>query len=159
VSATGTSLTINCASFVWHVSKNADFTVDDDRYYILKYCGSFMVSMDYARNRNNHWPNVDPLQLPYLLDFFCQVCVFINFDCIYIQLEISFTAVLIILIPFLCLGVGIATAYGLDTRDSIPGRDKIFLCSTASRPTLGPNHPPIQCEPQGDFPGNKEAGA
>jgi hypothetical protein len=40
--------------------------------------------------------------------------------------------------------VGRATGYGLDDRSSIPGRGKIFLCSTASRPALGPTQPLIQ---------------
>jgi hypothetical protein len=45
------------------------------------------------------------------------------------------------------LGGGIkpmATGYGLDGRGLILGRRKTFLCSTASRPALGPTHPPIQ---------------
>jgi hypothetical protein len=42
--------------------------------------------------------------------------------------------------------VGVAKGYGLDGRSSIPGRDKIFLL-IASRPTLGPSQPPIQCVP------------
>jgi hypothetical protein len=33
--------------------------------------------------------------------------------------------------------VGTATGYKLDGPGSIPGRDKIFFSSTASRPTLG----------------------
>jgi hypothetical protein len=33
--------------------------------------------------------------------------------------------------------VGIATSYGLDSQDSIPGKGKIFLF-TASRTNLGP---------------------
>jgi hypothetical protein len=65
-----------------------------------------MFSMDCAHNQVNHWPNVDPFQLPYLLDFFSQVCVFGNFVCIYI-LEINGAAVLIIWTPFIFLGVGI----------------------------------------------------
>jgi hypothetical protein len=32
--------------------------------------------------------------------------------------------------------VGIATGYGLEDRDSIPGRDKISLFATESRTTL-----------------------
>jgi hypothetical protein len=36
---------------------------------------------------------------------------------------------------------------------------KIFLFSTASRPTLGPTQPPIQWVTGGDFPGDKAAGA
>jgi hypothetical protein len=38
---------------------------------------------------------------------------------------------------------GIATAYGLDDRGSNPGKGKIFLLSTTSRPALGPNQSPI----------------
>jgi hypothetical protein len=34
--------------------------------------------------------------------------------------------------------VGIATGYRLDGRTSIPGRDKIFIFSIASRLALGP---------------------
>jgi hypothetical protein len=34
---------------------------------------------------------------------------------------------------------GIATGYEVDGRGSIPGRGKIFLFSTASRPVLGPS--------------------
>jgi hypothetical protein len=40
--------------------------------------------------------------------------------------------------------VVIVTGYGLDSRDAIPGRYKIFLFSIASRPCLGPTQPPIQ---------------
>jgi hypothetical protein len=43
--------------------------------------------------------------------------------------------------------VGIATGYLLDCRGSIPGRGKIFLLSTVSRPALGPTQPPIQWVP------------
>jgi hypothetical protein len=39
--------------------------------------------------------------------------------------------------------VGIATSYGLEGRGSNPGRGKIFLFSTASRPFLRPIEPPI----------------
>jgi len=34
------------------------------------------------------------------------------------------------------------TGYGLDSRDSVPGRGRDFHFST-SRPVLGPTHPPI----------------
>jgi hypothetical protein len=37
-----------------------------------------------------------------------------------------------------------ATGHGLDGRDSIPGRNKIFLFPIASRPALGPTQPPMQ---------------
>jgi hypothetical protein len=40
--------------------------------------------------------------------------------------------------------VGIATGYELDDRGSNPGRGKIFVLSTTSRPALGPTQPPIQ---------------
>jgi hypothetical protein len=40
--------------------------------------------------------------------------------------------------------VGMATGYGLDGRDSIPNRGKVFLFFTASRPALGPAQFPIQ---------------
>jgi hypothetical protein len=36
------------------------------------------------------------------------------------------------------------TGYGLEGRGLIPGRDKIFHFSRASRPDLGPIQPPIQ---------------
>jgi hypothetical protein len=34
--------------------------------------------------------------------------------------------------------------YELDGWGSIPGRGKIFLCSTVSKPAQGPTQPPIQ---------------
>jgi hypothetical protein len=40
--------------------------------------------------------------------------------------------------------VRIATGYGLNGGGSIPGRDTIFLFSTASKPALGFTQPPIQ---------------
>jgi hypothetical protein len=40
--------------------------------------------------------------------------------------------------------VGIATGYGLDGRGSNPGKAKIYLFSTASRPALGLTQTPIQ---------------
>jgi hypothetical protein len=40
------------------------------------------------------------------------------------------------------------TGYGVDGRDSIPGRGKIFLFSTASRQALEPSRPPIQRVPE-----------
>jgi hypothetical protein len=42
---------------------------------------------------------------------------------------------------------GIAAGYTLDDRGSISGRGKIFLCSTASRPALGPIQPHLQWIP------------
>jgi hypothetical protein len=45
--------------------------------------------------------------------------------------------------------VGIATGCGLDGRNSIPGRGKIFSFSTASIPALGTIQPPIQWVPLG----------
>jgi hypothetical protein len=43
--------------------------------------------------------------------------------------------------------VGIATGHRLDGWGSILDRDKIFLFSVASRPTLGPIQPPMQLVP------------
>jgi hypothetical protein len=40
--------------------------------------------------------------------------------------------------------VGIATGYGLEGRDSISRRGKIFIFSTESTLALGPTQPPIQ---------------
>jgi hypothetical protein len=37
-----------------------------------------------------------------------------------------------------------ATGYGLDDRDSIPNKGKVYLFSTGSRVVLGPNQPPLQ---------------
>jgi hypothetical protein len=48
---------------------------------------------------------------------------------------------------------GIATAYGLDVQDSIPGRS--FLFFTASRLALGPTQPPIQWVSEARSPGVK----
>jgi hypothetical protein len=50
------------------------------------------------------------------------------------------------LLPLIIL-VGIATGYGLDGLGSIPGRGKIFLFCTSSRPTLGSTKPPTQWIP------------
>jgi hypothetical protein len=44
----------------------------------------------------------------------------------------------------------IATGWGL-----IPGRGKILLFSTASRPALGPTQPPIRWVPEAIYPGVK----
>jgi hypothetical protein len=43
-------------------------------------------------------------------------------------------------------------------RSSSPGRVKIFLFSTASRPVLGPTQPPIQWVPGAVPPGVKRQG-
>jgi hypothetical protein len=48
--------------------------------------------------------------------------------------------------------------YGLDGQGSIPGRGKIFLFSTASRPVLGPTQPPIQWIPVVISPGVEQPG-
>jgi hypothetical protein len=39
--------------------------------------------------------------------------------------------------------LGVATGYGLDDHDSIPGLQEMFLCCTASRPALGLTEPPM----------------
>jgi hypothetical protein len=44
-------------------------------------------------------------------------------------------------------------------RSSSPGRGKISLLSTASRPVLGPTQPPIQWVPGAVTPGGKATGA
>jgi hypothetical protein len=54
--------------------------------------------------------------------------------------------------------VGIATGYRLDSRGSIPGRNKNFLLFTSSRPALGPTQPPIQWAPEDLSPGVKRPG-
>jgi hypothetical protein len=54
--------------------------------------------------------------------------------------------------------VGIATGYGLDGRGSNPGRGKIFLFSTASRPALRPTQPLIQWVLEALSPGVKRPG-
>jgi hypothetical protein len=57
------------------------------------------------------------------------------------------------------IGVGIGQkGYVLDDWISIPDRGKIFLFSTASRPVLGPNRPPIQWVPRDSFQGVKRPG-
>jgi hypothetical protein len=43
-------------------------------------------------------------------------------------------------------------------RSSSPGRGKIFLLSTSSRPVLGPTQPPIQLVPGALSPGVKRPG-
>jgi hypothetical protein len=40
--------------------------------------------------------------------------------------------------------VDMAVGYGLDSWGLILGRDKIFICSVASRPALEPTLPPVQ---------------
>jgi hypothetical protein len=47
-------------------------------------------------------------------------------------------------LPFYLIIVGLATGYGLDGQVSAPGRSKISLFSTPSRPALEPTQPPIQ---------------
>jgi hypothetical protein len=54
--------------------------------------------------------------------------------------------------------VSIVKGYDLDGRGSIPGRGKIFLSSTVSRPALGPTQPPIQWVPGGLSLGIKQQG-
>jgi hypothetical protein len=57
--------------------------------------------------------------------------------------------------------VGIAAGYGLDVRgchSPSPGRGKIFLLSTSSKPDLGPIQPPIQWVPGVLSPGAKWPG-
>jgi hypothetical protein len=44
--------------------------------------------------------------------------------------------------------IGVATGYGLDGRGSVPGKNKIFLFSTTSRPSLGSSQPPSQWVPK-----------
>jgi hypothetical protein len=48
--------------------------------------------------------------------------------------------------------------YELDGPDSIPGRGKTFLFSTASRSALGPTQPPIQWVPGALSLGVKQLG-
>jgi hypothetical protein len=58
--------------------------------------------------------------------------------------------------------VGIATGHGAERprgRISSPGRGKIFLLSTSSRPVLTPIKPPIQWVPGALSSGGKAAGA
>jgi hypothetical protein len=52
----------------------------------------------------------------------------------------------------------IVISYGLDDRSLNPGKDKILLLSTESRPTLGPTSPPIQRVLEGISPGVKRLG-
>jgi hypothetical protein len=54
------------------------------------------------------------------------------------------------------VGVDIAIGHGLDGRGTIPGTDKMFLFSVASRPALGPNQLPKQWI-QGHFLRRKSA--
>jgi hypothetical protein len=62
---------------------------------------------------------------------------------------------LLLLPPLWDSSVGIVTGYGLYGRGSIPGKGKIFLLSTESRPALGPTQFPIQWVAKGSFPGGK----
>jgi hypothetical protein len=50
---------------------------------------------------------------------------------------------------------GVSTGYGQDSRVWIPGRGKMFLFSTTSRPVLGHTPPPIQWVPGASFSGAK----
>jgi hypothetical protein len=54
--------------------------------------------------------------------------------------------------------VGIAMSYGLDVCGSIPGKGKIFLLSTVSRPALGPNQLIQWVLGGGGFPSGEAAG-
>jgi hypothetical protein len=54
--------------------------------------------------------------------------------------------------------VGIAGGYGLDGPGSSPGRGKIFLFSTASRPTLGAHPASYPMGSRGSFLRGKAAG-
>jgi hypothetical protein len=54
--------------------------------------------------------------------------------------------------------VGIAIGYGLDGRNSVPGRSKIFLVSTASRPAMGPTQSDIERVPASPSPEVKRPG-
>jgi hypothetical protein len=51
--------------------------------------------------------------------------------------------------------IRLPTGYGVDGRGSNPGRGKIFMFSTASRPAMGPTQPPIQWVPGTISPGLK----
>jgi hypothetical protein len=54
--------------------------------------------------------------------------------------------------------VGIATGYGLKNQGYIPGRGKIFLFSTAFRPSLGTHPASYPMGTGGDFLEGKTAG-
>jgi hypothetical protein len=56
----------------------------------------------------------------------------------------NFTITGFIQITVAIISVAVATGYGLDGRDSIPDRGKIFLFSIASRPPLRLTHSLIQ---------------
>jgi hypothetical protein len=57
------------------------------------------------------------------------------------------TCLVSVLYMTIVCGVGIATGYDLTARGSILDRGKIFVFSTASRPTLGPTQLPLQWVP------------
>jgi hypothetical protein len=48
--------------------------------------------------------------------------------------------------------------YGVDGPGLIPGTARIFLFFTASRPALGPTHPPMKWTPVAISPGIKRPG-
>jgi predicted lipoprotein with Yx(FWY)xxD motif len=55
--------------------------------------------------------------------------------------------------------VGIATGYGLNGPDLVPGRRNISLFSTTCRTSVGPIHPTTQWVPVLFVPGSKASGA
>jgi hypothetical protein len=60
---------------------------------------------------------------------------------------------------FINSSVGIVMDYELDGMGLIPGRDKIFLFSIASKLALGPTQAPYPMGTGGNFPRGKVAGA
>jgi hypothetical protein len=51
------------------------------------------------------------------------------------------------------LQVGIATGYGLDSQNLIPGSGKTFFCAPQRPDLLWPTQPPIQWVPRATSPG------